>query len=346
MDGFALNYTNLEEWEKRKSMLRSSILNKVGIKPETPAQPVNCVETARMEMGSYTIKNVYWQVLEDYYVAGNIYLPVNHTKPIPAVMLPHGHFKNDRFNDDSSRLAVSLAKIGCMVATYDMVGKGDDTGTPHEDKFNNAIQLHDSIRILDYICGLEYIDKGRIAVTGASGGGTQAMMLAGLDNRISVSVPVCMLSASFNGGCKCENGFNYFKGKGYKTTTAEIAAMFAPKDMLVVSIGNDWTKNTPQVEYPFLQGIYGLYGAELKVKNAHFPNEEHNYGQNKRTAAIVFLAELFNLDATLYDETKNIVPQAEALRSYNDKFPKPANALTNPKKIYAQMLEYYNAVNQ
>lgn len=332
---------NLREWEQRKALLRSSILGKVGIIPNKDAKPVICTETRIMDMSSYEINNVYWKTLDNYYTAGNIYLPKNLANPIPAIMLPHGHFENDRFNLDSCQLAASLAELGCMVVTYDMVGKGDDIGTPHDNKYNNAIQLHNSIRILDYIYALDYIDRERIAITGASGGGTQTMMLSALDSRIKVSIPVCMLSASFNGGCKCESGMEYFEGKGYKTTTAEIAAMFAPKNMLVISIGTDWTKNTPKVEYPYLQKVYALYNAKDKVKNVHFETEEHNYGASKRAAAIEFLADLFRMDINKYLETESTIPPMESLRSYNENYPKPADALTIPKDIYQQMLEYY-----
>lgn len=333
---------NLPEWEQRKSIIRAFIAKKTGIDFSKQAEAVNCVETAVTDMGSYVIKNVYWQTLPNYYVAGNIYLPKVADCKIPAVMMPHGHFEKDRFYDDNNQLAPSLAKLGCMAVTYDMVGKGEDKETPHDDKYNNGILLHNSIRILDYIDSLDYINKTKIAVTGASGGGSQTMLLSAMDSRITAAIPVCMLSAHFHGGCLCEMGLNYFTGKNFKTTTAEIAAMFAPKDMLVISIGTDWTKNTPNVEFPYLQEVYSLYGAKGKVKNAHFKDEEHDYGPSKRAAAIEFLSDLFKLDISKYNEAENIIPPIEALKSYSEKHPKPADALTNPKEIYTQMIEYYS----
>ena len=333
--------SNLQDWEQRKLTIRTFIAKKTGIDFSKQAEVINCLETNVADMGSYLVKNVYWQTLNNYYVAGNIYLPKVIDGKIPAVMMPHGHFVNDRFYDDNNQLAPSLAKLGCMAVTYDMVGKGEDKETPHDNKYNNGILLHNSIRILDFIYTLNYVDKNRIAVTGASGGGSQTMLLSAMDNRITAAIPVCMLSAHFHGGCLCEMGLNYFKGKGFETTTAEIAAMFAPKDMLVVSIGTDWTKNTPNIEFPYLQEVYGLYRAKDKVKNAHFAKEEHDYGPSKRTAAIEFLSDLFKLDISKYNEAENIIPSIESLRSYTEKYPKPADAFTNPKEIFAQMLAYY-----
>jgi uncharacterized protein len=335
------SYHNLRKWEERKLLLLSSISQKTGIDFKKPARPIDCIETKTFDTGDCTVKNVFWKTLDNYYVAGNIYLPKNTDNPIPAVMLPHGHFEHDRFNNDSTVFAVSLAKLGCMVVTYDMVGRGEDKETPHEDKYNNAIQLHNSIRILDFIYSLDYIDKKRIAITGASGGGTQTMMLGAVDSRVKVSIPVCMTSAHFNGGCKCESGMEYFEGKNYKTNTAEIAAMFAPKGMLVISIGTDWTKNTPKVEFPYLQKVYGFYDAAGKVQNAHFAKEEHNYGPSKRKACVAFLAEVFGLYFSLYNENEGELPDKEALKSYTPDSLRPLDALMEPEKIYNNLLGYY-----
>lgn len=343
MEEFAFRCKSLKEWEERKRLVRSVIALKTGVNPCMPRGPAECVETKVFSSDDCTVKNVYWRTLDDYYVAGNIYLPEGVSAPLPAVMLPHGHFEFDRFNTDSTILAVSLAKLGCVAVTYDMVGKGEDKGTPHDNKYSNAVQLHNSIRILDYICSLGITDKKRIAVTGASGGGSQTMMLAGIDSRIAAAVPVCMLSAHFNGGCQCERGMNYFAHKRFKTNNAEITAMFAPKDLLVVSIGTDWTKNTPEVEFPYLQSVYRLYDAGEKVKNAHFAREEHDYGPSKRLAAARFLAEVFGLDFGKYNDNEGFIPSAEDLRSYGNSHPKPEGALTDPKAIYEQMLVYYSS---
>ena len=50
------------------------------------------------------------------------------------------------------------------------------------------------------------------------------------------------------------------------------------------------------MEYPFIREIYGYFGAADQVANAHFPNEGHDYGPNKRRAMYEFLAKQFGLD--------------------------------------------------
>src|SRR5678816_3194863 len=91
-----------------------------------------------------------------------------------------------------------------------------------------------------------------------------------LDERIAVAIPVVQVSAHFFGGCTCESGMPIHRNGDKVYSNVEIAALAAPRPMLVVSDGDDWTKNTPNVEYPFLQHIYQLYGKKDLVQNAHF----------------------------------------------------------------------------
>lgn len=332
---------SVEEWEKRKAVIAGKIAAKTGINFSQPCEAPPFTVTGETHFGAYSVQNVYWQTLGHYCTAGNIFLPAGHKGKRPAVMLPHGHFEHGRFNEDSQRLAVRLALLGCAVFLYDMVGWGEDTQTPHADKYNNALQLHNSRRILDHISTRPDIDDKKIAVTGASGGGTQTMMLTAFDNRIAASVPVCMLSATFNGGCKCESGLGYFSGRGFHTSHAEIAAMAAPRPMLVISIGNDWTKTVPETEFPCLKRIYGLYGRQDAVKNVHFADGRHDYCEQKRDAATLFLALALGFDPGGAEDPQAVIPAAEQMTTFTPFSPRPSQAYTQPKELFRELLAYY-----
>ena len=104
-----------------------------------------------------------------------------------------------------------------------------------------------------------------------------------------------MVAAHFFGGCVCESGMPIHRTGSKVFSNAEIACLAAPRPMLMISDGADWTKNNPLVELPFAKSIYNLYGKESLVENAHFPTEKHDYGKSKRLAAYDFLAKHLGL---------------------------------------------------
>jgi hypothetical protein len=186
------------------------------------------------------------------------------------------------------------------------------------------LQLWNGIRILDFVTSLENVNSSAIAITGASGGGTQTFMLTAIDDRINVSVPVCMVSSWMYGGCVCESSMPIHRGNGYATNNAEIAAIAAPKPMLLISSGKDWTRFNPTLEYPFIQRIYHFYNAEQNVENIHFPDEEHGYSYVMRQEVYKFIAKHLYLDISLVqtpdesiDESGNIIESMQDMLAFD-----------------------------
>ena len=320
------DYPSLKQWEDRRASLRQQILSAAGLLPMPLKTPLHPKIIRRLTYPDFSIEVILIESLPGYYLGGNLYRPVGKTTSAPAVLLPHGHWKRGRLEDQPSysvpALAINLARQGYVVFAYDMVGFNDTQQTPHsfggwtEDLWSfhpMGLQLWNSTRALDFLQSLPDVDSHRIAATGASGGASQTFLLAAVDDRVRFVAPVNMVSAYMQGGDPCEEAPNL----RLDTFNVEIAAMIAPRPMLLVSSTHDWTSHTPAEEFPAIRHIYELYGVPNTVQNTHI-DAEHNYNRQSREAVYGFLAK--NMQAadppsTLVD-TKFPVPADKDLLAF------------------------------
>jgi dienelactone hydrolase len=214
---------------------------------------------------------------------------------------------------------VQLARMGCVSFAYDMIGYADSKQisqeraheygitevnaddessshllfSPQAEMYGQsvlAMQSIHSVVAVDFLQSLPYVDDSRIAITGASGGGTQSFVGAALDERIIGAFPAVMVSTGMQGGCTCENacGFRTFTGN------VEMAATIAPRAQCITA-ADDWTRNVANDGFPELKKLYALMGAEQKMQlfaATHFP---HNYNHVSRVAMYGFMNQLFGL---------------------------------------------------
>lgn len=334
MKKFASEWNSLDSWEKRADVIRKGIITgmKLDQMPKVTSD-IKLIVSKTHQGDGYIVENVAFESFPGFYVTGNIYRPVNPDKKCAAILSPHGHWANRRLTAEVQARCAAFARMGAIVLVYDMVGYTDSKQVTHDIPIALLLQTWNSKRVLDYLLSRPDVDPERIGITGESGGGTQTFILTAIDKRIKVSVPVVQVSAHFFGGCVCESGMPIHRSENHQTNNVEIAALCAPRPMLLISDGSDWTRNTPRIEYPYLQKVYALYNAEHKVENVHFPAEVHDYGVNKRAAAYTFLAHHLKLQINKlpykngFDESFiNFLPE-EDLSVFTKEYPIPANAL-------------------
>src|SRR5262249_27699088 len=144
----------LEQWQARRQAVREQILVATGLWPMPEKMPVTPVIHGKIDRDEYTIEKVFFASTPGHYVSGNLYRPKGKSGHMPGVLFAHGHWADGRLHDagekraqqdveqkaegtiESARyplqaLPAMLARMGCVVFVYDMVGVGDSKSIPH-----------------------------------------------------------------------------------------------------------------------------------------------------------------------------------------------------------------------
>lgn len=315
--------TTLQAWESEAAKIQRQILVSNGLWPLPVKTPLEPVIYGKIDRGEYTVEKVFFRSRPGHYVTGNLYRPTRIAGKVPGVLCPHGHWQDGRFYDSKNGAEaqlksgaeqfttgaqfplqarmVQLAKMGCVVFHYDMIGYADNQPLDHRTGFNDAaaamwlhnimgLQTWNSIRALDFLESLSEVDSARLAVTGASGGGTQTMLLGAIDPRVDVVFPAVMVSTGMQGGCVCENASYLRQG----VNNIAFAALFAPKPQ-AMSGADDWTIAIETRGLPELKQVYALYGKADNVAAQAFPQFKHNYNQVSREVMFNWFNEHLDL---------------------------------------------------
>jgi len=362
-----------EAWAVRGAAVRRRVLVSQGLWPMPTRHPLAPRIHGTIDRDGYTVSKVVFESLPGFFVTGNLYRPTGAQGKVPGVLFAHGHWKDARLSENPAdavrreiaagaerfeqgarsrfqSLCVQLARMGCVVWQWDMIGDSDSRQLSRElahgftrqradmsaaDAWGlyspqaearlqsvMGLQTWNSIRSLDFLLSLPEVDPERVAMTGSSGGGTQTMLLAAVDDRLKLSFPVVMVSTSMQGGCTCENASLLRIGTG----NVEIAGLFAPKPQ-GMNTADDWTRELATKGFPELQRLYDLLGARENVmlhRGEHFP---HNYNAVTRSAFYTFLNRRFGLGFPEPVIERDYEPLSRAeLSVWDDAHPAPPEA--------------------
>lgn len=317
LDFLAAKYANKEQWELRRDTLRREVRRLLGFDQLLDS----CVRDVKPVLGKvrrhdgYTTQNIAIELMPGQHVFGTIYTSLKKGRK-PLIVCPDGHWPS-RYRDDEQQRLGTLARMGAVCVDFDLYGYGQSAGEvgDHHSARAHVFQAVCGWKLLDYMLSSRRdVDTARVAVCGGSGGGTHTVLLTLLDERVKAAAPVVHVASHFDGGCPCESGMPVQLAAG-GTCEAELAAVAAPRPLLIVSDGGDWTSTTPQLEYPFIRRIYGFYGAEDRTRNVHLPAERHDFGPSKRQAVYDFFADVFGLDRLMIDEARVTLQTEEELKS-------------------------------
>ena len=367
---------NKDQWAERQREIKTRLSISQGLWPEPTKSELNAVVHGRVQYDDYVIDRVYFESIPGHFVTGSLYRPKGKTGPFPAVLCPHGHWRDARFYDVGEKAAkrlivtgaerfvnaarnhlqarcVQLARMGCLAFFYDMTGNCDSVQLGHRpdntDHLNResdwgffsvqadlrlhhmmGLQTWNSVRAIDFLLEQEDVDPQRIGVTGASGGGTQSMIIAAIDDRISAAMPCVMVSTAMQGGCTCENAPLMRIDQG----NIDIAAAIAPRP-LALTAADDWTRELETKGYPDLKNLYTMLGHQDRltaVFHIHFP---HNYNHVNRTVMYDFFNRHFSLGLeTPVLESDFEIATKEQLTVWNEDHPAPTgDSIGDPHEV-------------
>ena len=335
LDYLSSLYHNKAEWEARRDTLRREVRQRLELdafldscvllkdkrgnivrdKQGRPERPVTLSKIRKHD--GYTTQNICIELTPGQHLFGTIYASTKKGKHA-LIVCPDGHWPMRYRKDEQQRLG-TLARMGAVCVDFDLYGWGESAqevgAEAHHTSRAHVYQAACGYILLDWMLSHRNdIDTQRVGVMGGSGGGTHTVLLSLLDERVTASAPVVHLASHFDGGCPCESG-KPVQLSGGGTCEPELAAVMAPKPMLIVSDGGDWTSSVPTLEFPYLQRIYAFYNAKDRVRNVHLPNERHDFKENKRQAVYDFFIDVFALDRAMLDESKIEIEPDEALKS-------------------------------
>lgn len=191
---------------------RERIRNAFGPLPERRVADV--ATTGVIERDGVRMEKVLFECAPGFHMTGIFYRPLRLETPAPGVLTLLGHNDNGKVALNQQQCCVGLARRGAVVFTIDPFGQGERkqywndplrTGCVWEHnmagkqlslcgEFFGAWRVADAMAALDYLAARPEVDQTKLAVTGASGGGTLSSYLFALDERLSMAAPGCYIT--------------------------------------------------------------------------------------------------------------------------------------------------------
>ena len=293
----------LAEWERTRKEIVNNLRFASSIDLLKHDSPLNAKIFGAAEYDGFVVEKAVFESLPGFYVTGNIFRPKDTSKKYPVILNPHGHWQHGRFETkDLARLpqrCANFAMRGMVAFIYDMIGYNDSSQLPHGDfrpeyedwNFGRfSLQLNNSLKAIDFVSSLPYVDAERIGCTGCSGGGTQTYFITALDERIRAAAPVNMASTRMQGGCICEN--TAFLRTEFNNIDYTMAA--APRPLFMSASDGDWTVTSETVEFPAVKRIYDMYGA-TEMYEHFYQSAPHCYNLPIRERVYSFFCRRFGI---------------------------------------------------
>lgn len=298
--------TNRSAIASRQKWVRDTFWKLTGGEPART--PLNIKTHGDLARDGYRLQKLTYESQPGLIIPANLYIPAGGAAPYPGVLFQMGHSLNGKAWESYQKCCQSLARLGYVVLAFDPMGQGERTYYPRPNgtltRLSSAddehtvpgrqmllvgdtatrMQTWDAVRSLDVLASHPLVDPKRLASTGQSGGGTLTMMLAAVDDRLSVAAVASgntenFACRNFNSPGSTDDAEQNFIGAGpLGFDRWDLLYPMAPKPLLVLASARDFfgTYSSNYLhsgweEYQKLERVYATLGAKAKIAWADTP---------------------------------------------------------------------------
>ena len=323
-----------------KSSPEDNFLKCWGWIPYREKTPLHPKITGQVEHDGFTVEKLHFQSRPGLYVTGNLYVPRDASKPLPAILYVcgHGRVKKDGVSYGNKvhyhHHGSWFARHGYVCLTIDTLQLGEIEGIHHGTHRENmwwwlnrgytpaGVEAWNCVRAIDYLQSRDEVDDARIGVTGRSGGGAYSWWIAAIDDRIKCAVPVAgvtdlqshVVDGCVEGHCDC-----MFLVNTYRWDYPLVAALVAPRPLLISNTDSDGIFPLDGVYRTFekVRTIYSLYEAADKVA-LNITAGPHQDTQELRVHAFRWLNRHLKGDESLIEQPAVKYFEPEQLRVFDE----------------------------
>jgi dienelactone hydrolase len=327
---------NATQWSAEADRIRKHLLDDVvfhGWPKEWVEAPPKFEDLGILESGKgYRIRKLRYEIVPGFQSTAILYEPENLTGKIPAILNPNGHeLQLGKAAEYKQKRCINFAKRGILALSLEWLYCGELNVPENKHEFAAHLDLVGANGVglfylamrkgLDYLYQHANVDRGRLGVTGLSGGGWQTIVLSSLDPRVTVAVPVAGYSAFVS---KLERVGDYgdneqvpqdfLAGQDY----SHLTAMRAPRPTLIIdNAEDDCCFRAPLVKpyvYDDVKPFVRLFGKEDALAwHENTDPSTHNYQLDNRLQAYRFFSKHFGMPAIEQE-----IPVDAEVKSYDD----------------------------
>lgn len=286
-----------------------------------------------------TAQHMLFESWKGFYGIATLLIPEKHPdKKQPAVVVCPGHGEEGRLTASYQRMGITLAKQGAYALILENIGQGSRKAFGHwsvPEIFYCGLTLQGMIVAeacgwINWLRAQPFVDETRIGACGNSGGGTETLMLAGLNPHLAAvassgypsEFPYVLQKERKH--CDC----NLLPGICGQLEMWEIYSLFAPRPLLLECGSFDdllpvdlFQRNSRKVA-----AVYQMMGAGANFRAAITP-EKHSWTIADIQVIADFFAEVFTLAKA------NTVPEDGLMVPEDMTFAFPADALSTAEGV-------------